>query len=257
MGPLTLSGLRGAIAFLTRVPAASADDAVEVASAVPWFPLVGGLVGLIVASVYAAGRQLVAPLPAAAVAVAAGVLVTGAFHEDGLADTADAFGAWDADGARRILKDPTHGTFGVCALVISLIARVFALSAVGGWAALAIVPAAHALARTSAILLLGIGPVASDEGLGAAYAASVRSAHFVAVASVALAVSVLAAGLWAGPAFALAFASAYVIGSVGARRVGGLTGDILGAAEQLAEIAVLYLGALIVAQGWPGLPWWR
>ena len=73
----------------------------------------------------------------------------------------------------------------------------------------------------------------------------------------ALAVSVLAAGLWAGPAFALAFASAYVIGSVGARRVGGLTGDILGAAEQLAEIAVLYLGALIVAQGWPGLPWWR
>lgn len=257
MGPLTVNGFRGALAFLTRVPAASPDDGVDVASAVPWFPLVGALVGLLVASVFAAGRQLVAPLPAAAVAVAAGVLVTGAFHEDGLADTADALGAWDVEGARRILKDPTHGTFGVCALVISLVARVVALSTIGGWAALAIVPAAHALARTSAILLLGIGPVATDDGLGASYAASVRGVHLVAVAAVGLAVGALAAGLWVGPAFVLAFVAAYVVGSVGARRVGGLTGDILGAAEQIAEIAVFYLGAVVVAQGWSGLPWWR
>ena len=257
MGPLKASGLRGAVAFLTRVPAATPDDGVDVAAAVPWFPLVGGLIGLLVGAAYAAGRQLVAPLPAAAVGVAAGVVVTGAFHEDGLADTADALGAWDAAGAKRILKDPTHGTFGVCALVISLLARVVALSTLGGWAALAIVPAAHALARTAAILLLGIGPVATDEGLGASYAASVRGAHLVAVAAIGLAVGALTAGLWVGPAFVLAFLAAYVVGSVGVRRVGGLTGDVLGAAEQLAEIAVFYLGAVIVAQGWSGLPWWR
>jgi len=257
MGSLTVAGLRGAVAFLTRVPAASSDDGVDLASAVPWFPVVGGLVGLFVASVYAAGRQLVDPLPSAAVAVAAGVLVTGAFHEDGLADTADAFGAWDATEARRILKDPTHGTYGACALVISILARVAALSSLGGWAALAMVPAAHALARTSAVLLLRVGPVATEEGLGAAYAARVRARHLIGASVAGVAVGAISAGLWVGPAVVLAFVTSCVVGSVGARRVGGLTGDILGAAEQVAEIAVLYLGALIVAQGWPGLPWWH
>jgi adenosylcobinamide-GDP ribazoletransferase len=252
-----VNGLRGAVAFLTRVPAASSDDNVDLASSVPWFPVVGGLVGLVVGSVYAGGRQLVAPLPAAAAAVAAGILVTGAFHEDGLADTADALGAWDAAEARRILKDPTHGTYGVCALVVSVLARVLALSSLSGWAAIAVVPAAHALARTSAVLLLGVGPVATDEGLGASYAARVRRVHLVAVTVIGLAVGALTAGAWVGPAFVLAFVAAYVVGSVGARRAGGLTGDVLGAAEQVAEIAVFYLGAAVVAQGWSGLPWWR
>ena len=257
MGPLNASGFRGAFSFLTRVPIASADDGVDLAAAVPWFPVVGGCVGLMVAVVYAAGRQLVAPLPAAAVAVGAGVLVTGAFHEDGLADTADTLGAWDAPEARRILKDPTHGTFGVCALVLSLLARVVALSTLGGWAALAVVPAAHALARTSAILLLGIKPVATDEGLGASYAASVRAAHLITALIVGLAVGAVTAGMWVGPSFVLASGAAYAVGAVAGRRVGGLTGDVLGAAEQVAEIAVFYLGAVIVAQGWSGLPWWR
>lgn len=257
MGPLTGSGLRGAVSFLTRVPASSSDGEVDVAAAVPWFPVVGALVGLLVATVYAAGRQIVAPLPAAAVAVTAGVLVTGAFHEDGLADTADALGAWDIPGARRILKDPTHGTFGVCALVLSLFMRVAALSTIGGWAALAVVPAAHALARTSAVLLFGGGRAATDEGLGASYAAGIKGVHLITVAAVGVAVGALAAGVWVAPAFALAFVCAYLVGSVGVRRVGGLTGDILGAAEQVAEIAVLYVGAVVVAQGWPGLPWWR
>ena len=252
-----MNGLRGAVTFLTRVPVGTGDESPDVAAAVPWFPLVGALVGLLVASVYAAARQLGPPLPAAVLGVASGVLVTGAFHEDGLADTADAFGAWNASDARRILKDPTHGTYGVCALVLSLAARVGALASLGGWAALAVLPAAHALARTAAVLLLGVGPMPVEEGLGASYAARVRGPHLVTAAAVGLAVAALAAGWWAGPAFVLALAAAYVVGSVGARRVGGLSGDILGAAEQVGEIAVLYLGVVVVARGWGGLPWWR
>jgi adenosylcobinamide-GDP ribazoletransferase len=256
MGTPALNGLRGAVTFLTRVPVGGDEDT-DVAASVPWFPVVGALVGLLVASVYAGGRQLVAPLPAAAVAVAAGVLVTGAFHEDGLADTADAFGAFDAAHARRILKDPVHGSYGVCAIVLSLLLRVAALSTLGGWAAVAIVPAAHALARTAAILLLGTGGVAAEEGLGASYAARVRGVHLATVAVIGLVLGALAAGLWVGPAVAVAAVAAYVVGSLGARRLGGLNGDVLGAAEQVAEISVLYLGAVVVAQGWSGLPWWR
>ena len=99
--------------------------------------------------------------------------------------------------------------------------------------------------------------MATDEGLGASYAARVRRVHLVAVTVVGLAIGALAAGVWVGPAFVLALVAAYVVGSVGVRRVGGLTGDVLGAAEQVAEIAVFYLGAVAVAQGWSGLPWWR
>ena len=72
-----------------------------------------------------------------------------------------------------------------------------------------------------------------------------------------MAVGAVAAGMWVGPSFVLASGAAYAVGAVAVRRVGGLTGDVLGAAEQVAEIAVFYLGAVIVAQGWSGLPWWR
>jgi len=272
-----MSGLRGAVAFLTRVPAGRppddsgsderghSDDRVAVggldaAGTVPWFPVVGALVGVLVAAVYAGGRQLVAPLPAAAIAVAAGVIVTGAFHEDGLADTADALGAWDPAEARRILKDPTHGTFGVCAIVLSLVVRVAAVASVSGSAAMAILPAAHALARSAALVPLGTGPAVLDatgRGLGASYAAGIGPRHLVLAAGVGAGLATVGLGYWALPAAIASFTAAIVVGSLGARRVGAMTGDILGAAEQIAEMAVLILGAVVVAQGWAGLPWWR
>ena len=128
-----MSGLRAAAVFLTRVPMGrmSSEDASDIAGALPWFPLVGALVGAVVAALYAAAREALDPLPASALAVAAGVVLTGAFHEDGLADVADAIGASGPEDARRILKDPTHGTYGVSALVLVLVIRVSALSTLG------------------------------------------------------------------------------------------------------------------------------
>ena len=181
-----MRGLRAAVAFLTRVPVGSADD--DPGRSVPWFPVVGALVGLVVAGLYAGALQLLPALPAAAIAVAAGVLLTGAFHEDGLADTADALGAWEPEEARRILKDPTHGTYGVSALVLVLVTRVGALSALGGWAALAVLPAAHALARAASLSMLTAVPVGntftmrSDPPAGGAIRFTVRPARSSPVA---------------------------------------------------------------------------
>ena len=254
-----MNGLRAAAAFLTRVPVASADvdGSASVARSLPWFPVVGALVGATVAGVYAGALQVLPALPAAAVAVTAGVLLTGAFHEDGLADTADALGAWEPEEARRILKDPTHGTYGVSALVLVLVTRVGALSALGGWTALAVLPAAHALGRAAALGLLGAVPAATDEGLGASYAAHVGRRQLLWVGLAGMALGAAAAGAWVVPAAALAAIGAGEVGRVGARRVGGVTGDVLGAAEQVAEALVLLLGAAVVTQGWRGLPWWR
>src|SRR5439155_10372776 len=123
----------------------------------------------------------------------------------------------------------------------------------GGWTALAILPAAHALARAAALGLLAAVPAATDEGLGASYAANVGPRQLLWVGLTGMALAAAAAGAWVVPAAALAVIGVGAVGRVGIRRIGGVTGDVLGAAEQVAEALVLLLGATVVAQRWAGL----
>jgi adenosylcobinamide-GDP ribazoletransferase len=245
--------LLGAVSFLTRVPTGTgARRAEELARFVPWFPVVGAGVGLAVAAVYAGAGQVLPPLPAAAVAVVAGVCLTGGFHEDGLGDTADAFaGGWDRESTVRILKDPRLGTFGVLAVAASLLLRVAAVAALAPAAALAALPAAHALSRAGAVATMAALPAAGDTGLGATYvlALSRRRALAGATAGLAAALALLGvAAAWAAAATALA---AYLLGRLALRRIGGVTGDVLGAIQQLGEILVLLTAAAAVtAGGW-------
>jgi adenosylcobinamide-GDP ribazoletransferase len=236
-----VNGFLGAVAFLTRVPAGGgARRPEELARSVPWFPVVGAGVGLAVAAVYAGAWRLLPPLPAAGVAVVAGICLTGAFHEDGLGDTADAFaGGWDRDSTVRILKDPRLGTFGVLAVAASLLLRVGLVAALTPAAALAALPAAHALSRAVAVATMTVLPVAGDTGLGASYALALsrRRALTGAAAGLALALALLGvAALWAAAAAALA---AFLLGRLAVRRIGGVTGDVLGAIQQFGEILVL------------------
>jgi adenosylcobinamide-GDP ribazoletransferase len=161
-----VKGLLGAVSFLTRVPTGTgARRPEELAGSVPWFPVVGAGVGLAVAAVYGGARLALPPLPAAALAVVAGICLTGAFHEDGLGDTADAFaGGWDRESTARILKDPRLGTFGVLAVAGSLLLRVAAVAALAPAAALAALPAAHALSRAAAVAAMTALPVGPGRG---------------------------------------------------------------------------------------------
>src|SRR6266545_1736858 len=228
VGPPKVRGLRAAAAFLTRIPlTAAAVDRDDLKRSVPFFPLVGGLLGLAVAGVYAAARTILPSFGAAALAIGAGVGLTGGLHEDGLGDTADAFGGRSREEALGILKDPAHGTYGVLAISLGLLLRVGALSGLDGWSALSVLPAAHALSRGATMVLLGAMKPATVEGL------------------------------WVAPACLLAAGAAWAMGRVALRKIGGLTGDVLGAAQQAAEILILLLGGAVVTRGWPGLPWWR
>jgi adenosylcobinamide-GDP ribazoletransferase len=214
--------------------------------------VVGAGVGVVVGGVYVGAGGLLPPLPAAALAVVAGVGLTGAFHEDGLGDTADAFaGHHDRDGTVRILQDPRLGTFGVVAVAASLLLRVTALAALAPAAALAALPAAHALSRAGAVAAMAAFPPAGDTGLGAGYvlALSRRRALAGAAAGLAVALALLgAAALWAAAAAALA---ALALGRLAVRRVGGITGDVLGAVQQVGEVSTLLAAAAVVtAVGW-------
>ncbi|HXF57348.1 MAG TPA: adenosylcobinamide-GDP ribazoletransferase, partial [Actinomycetota bacterium] len=235
--------LRVALSLLTRVPVGAALwGRPELARAVGWFAVVGGLLGAALAGAYA-GLRLVLPAPvASAMAVALGVVLTGALHEDGLADTADALAGRDREEALRILKDPAHGTYGVLALVLSVVLRVGALAGLDAWAALAVLPAAHALSRAAAaVLLRALGP-ARLEGLGASYAAAVAPRQLALGGAAAVLLAGLSMGPWGLPAAAAAGLGALGVGALARRRFGGMTGDVLGAAQQVGEVAVLALG---------------
>jgi adenosylcobinamide-GDP ribazoletransferase len=239
MAGMGLPGLIAAVQFLTRVPVRG-RHAPDVAAATPWFPVAGALIGAFVGGV-AVGLGEVAPRSvAAAVAVLAGVLVTGAFHEDGLADTADALpGGWTVERRLEILDDPRHGSYGVAALCGSIVLRVVSVAALGPAAAFAGLVAAHALGRGAAVGVMGAAPVARPNGLGADYARSVSGQRAAVGAIVAVAIAVIATGWWSAILAVTGAVAALVVTWMAIRAIGGVTGDVLGAIEQAAECTVL------------------
>ncbi|HEY4333994.1 MAG TPA: adenosylcobinamide-GDP ribazoletransferase [Ilumatobacteraceae bacterium] len=238
-----MRNLRAAFAFLTRIPVpASAGEPFPLTSAVPWFPLVGACVGAAVGGAVAGLVHLVPPIVAAAVGVVFGVAVTGAFHEDGLADVADAFvGGWTREDRMRILDDPRHGSYGVAALCGSIVVRVVCVAALGVSPAVAFacVLAAHALGRCAAVGLMITMPTASREGLAARATQALPRRSVIVGIAVGVAAAGAATGWWIGPLAVAALVAAVGVGWYAQRKIGGITGDVLGAAEQLAECLVL------------------
>lgn len=258
-----MNGLRMAASFLTRVPvgAASApppaDPDAALARAMPWFPVVGALVGGLTALVYGGAHWLLPPLPAALAAVAVAVVATGAFHEDGLADAADAlWGGYDRDRRLAILKDSRHGTFGVSALVLGLGLRVALLASLSPGAAAGALVAAGALGRGAAVGLMATTPAARVDGLGAAYVHALRPVQTTAGLAGALALGAAGLAGWAAVAAAAVLVTAWVARRVALDKLGGLVGDVLGAAEQLAELATLVVAVAVVQRGGDPLGWW-
>lgn len=244
--PAPLRGVRAAFVFLTRLRVGGfpySDSDWSWASA--HFPLVGAVLGLGLGLLYRALLPLGA-LGAAVLTLAASMLATGALHEDGLADTFDALGG--ATGRERIveiLKDSRVGSFGAAALAASLLARAALLARLGG-DAVWLLPLALCAARTAPVWLLRALPYVSQAGVARSRLVARAGVAQVVVATGWLA-GVTALALHSGtlgvPRAAALVASAAVValvtGSWYARRLGGLTGDFLGATEQIAEVAAL------------------
>ncbi len=252
------TALGAAWRFLTRVPVGDASrDGAVMHRAPGWFPAVGVLVGGIAGAVHAAAEPLAGRTVAAALAVTVGALVTGAFHHDGLADIADAYGGgWDVEQRLAILKDSRHGTYGVMALVCAIVVQVAALASCDGVQGAVLLVAAHCGARAGSVSLIRFAPKARDAGLGADTARHfpTRSLVFALLTGVVVQVALLGVlAAWTVAAIAIAAAA---VATLSARKIGGITGDALGAAEQVGETFVLVCGAVFVrhAGAWP---WWR
>lgn len=254
--PEPAGGFLAAVQFLTRVPVRLRREP-DLAAAVVWFPVVGALVGGVAGVIVAGLEDFIAPSAAAALGVLAGVLITGAFHEDGLADLADAVAGGSTPERRlEILRDPRHGTYGVAALAGSIVLRILCIAALAPSPApaLAGLVAAHSLGRGAAVAVMGWAPLARPDGLGAAYTTRVGPARAAIGGAVAIALATLATGWWAIPLAVAAAVPAVVIVTLARRTLGGVTGDVLGAVEQVAECAVL-VGVTALAPRYA--LWWR
>ncbi len=228
----------GAAQFLTRVPI-RLRVAPVLAACVPWFPIVGALIGASVGAVAAGLMEFVPGSVAAAVAVLAGVLVTGAFHEDGLADTADAMGGWTPEQRHEILKDSRHGSYGVAALCGSIVLRIVCVASLGPAIAFGGLIAAHTLGRAGAVVTMTAATPPAGDGLGADYMRTLRRPDALVGAVAGVGITALAVGWWAGPLVLAAALAAVPVAVVAGRALGGVSGDVLGAVEQAVECTVL------------------
>lgn len=238
-----------AVTFLTRLPIAGGLDASEgrLARAARYFPLVGVLIGAIAGMVFYLASLIFSAEVAACLAVIAGILVTGALHEDGLADTCDGLGAGgDADEMLKIMRDSRIGTYGTIALIASIGLRWVALSAITGTNGLIALVVAHTVSRAMLPPVLTSTNYARSQGLAMSVAGGVRAGEALVAVLLALAVA-MTAGLVAGlTAIAVAIAAAVGMFAVVLRRLDGYTGDTLGAIQQAAEVAILVaLGAVL------------
>lgn len=234
---------RLALCFLTRLPLPLRPDmaAQPVGAAVRAFPLIGALVGALGAAVYAVADLLgMSSTVAALLAIGAMVIATGGLHEDGLADSADGLGGTTREKALAIMRDSHIGTFGVMALFFILSLRVVAVSYAGSAVeAACLLVAGAAGSRAVVPVLMYWLPPARRDGLG--WSAGHPDRRRVVDAGALGALIVVAAlwPIWGMLAIAAAAAAATLVGWLARRRLGGQTGDVLGAAQQLAETAIL------------------
>jgi adenosylcobinamide-GDP ribazoletransferase len=243
--PAPLRGARAAFVFFSRLPVGGFPyRASDWHWAPAHLPLVGAVVGAVSAAAFAGGAWLgLGPLLRAALALGVAVWLTGALHEDGLADSADGLGGGrDAAHALAIMKDSRIGTYGALALGVALLVRAAAMSELLPQAWFAIV-GVHVAARVGPVWLLCALPYVTDRaGAKSQGLFSTRPIHV----AVALGWSVLAAAggvAMAGWPWHAALAAILaplvlvpVLGAYFRGRVGGVTGDLLGAAEQLGEL---------------------
>ena len=242
-----IADLRIGMSLCTRFPVGPSETVGEgdVARASWTFPIAGLLIAFAGALVYwIAARVNAAPQPAAALVLAATLLLTGAMHEDGLADTADGLGGKTREQKLQIMRDSRIGTFGACALIISLLLRWSTIVDIADprFVATALI-SAHVAARACLPAFMHLVPLARTDGLSS----GAGQPPFPSVIA-ALLLGIICLLFTFGPTgtvvtLLMLLLAALILARLAISQFGGQTGDVLGAMEQIAEVIVLVVAA--------------
>ncbi|MFM0739992.1 adenosylcobinamide-GDP ribazoletransferase [Paraburkholderia xenovorans] len=240
-----------ALGYFTRVPVPRwvGYEPHYLNAAARYFPLVGVLIGGLSALVYLAALRVFPAGVAVLLSMAASLLVTGAFHEDGLADCVDAFGgAYTREDVLRIMHDSRIGAFGTIALVIALGLKWQTLAALPPMRAAGLMVAAHAASRTFAISYLATLDYVRAEGKAKPVAQRLSGPSLICAMVFGLPWLLWPAGLgapdwrFAGVVLIVLAVLRFALGRYFVRRIGGYTGDCLGFAQQIVELSIYLVG---------------
>lgn len=233
-------GLTAAVRYLTIVPAPGADHHLDgLGRSAVWFPVVGLGLGVVLALVDRATSRMFPPLLGALLVLTVWKLASGGLHLDGLADCLDGLAGRDASHRLAIMRDSRIGAFGAIGLILLLMLELAALSELPSamrWRVLLVAPC---VARALPPLLARLFRPARTDGHGAAFAVGVGRVAPYAALSIATAVAGFALGTAGIVAVAVAAVVAVVLGRFMSGRLGGVTGDVLGAAIETGEVVVL------------------
>lgn len=239
-----LAEMQLAVILLTRVPFGRLSDPVPSLAAAAWaFPLAGLPVGLIAAGVMAAALVLgLSPLVVGGLALAAQIIATGALHEDGFADLCDGFwGGATRERRLEIMRDSRIGSYGAVGLILLIGLRWLGLATLAELGAISAVIAVAMASRIAPAALMAWLPAARPDGLGA-QSEAVRTASVIPATVLGGLPMLLLPQGWA--ALAVAILAVAIVALIAWRKLGGQTGDVLGAGQQVAEVALLLtLGA--------------
>lgn len=241
-----MTGFRAALGFLTRLPVGRVSAAGFPAG---WLPLVGVVVAAVGLAGWLVTDRLLGPGAAAVAAVLATVAVTGALHEDGLADTAD--GLWGGGTPQRrleIMRDSRLGTYGAVALAGDLLLRVALLLPLAPADVARVLVAGHVLGRAAPLLLVAGLPPAQPDGYGARFGSG--RWQLAGAGATVLVVAVATTRWWAPLLLVAAAIPVAALRRAGRRRLGGYTGDLLGATVLGSNLAVAATVAALARAGW-------
>ena len=250
IGLTTLNQLLSPVALLTALPVARGRHSLG-SVGVGLFPVVGLLIGAGLVAIDLVARIILPVSASSAVVVVALVVLTGALHLDGLADTADGvFGGRNREQRLAIMSDPRTGAFGFVAIAAVLLLKWAALIELEGWLRMGGLLLVPMLARWALLPALLIWPAAKPDGMLAGLTSQHRLVH--AGLATALALGVSLAVFWpAGVALlAVAFLIPLLVGAYATAKLGGTTGDVLGAIVEVSEATLLLVVATSASHAW-------
>lgn len=238
-----------ALQFMTRLPIrVDEPDAELIAESPRWYPAAGVVIGVIVGLVQVGAALIWTPLVAAVLSTATGIVLTGALHEDGFADTCDGLGGGRTrERALEIMRDSRIGSYGALGLIVMLGGKIAVVAALPAGAAFWVLVAGHAVSRGSMLWVMQVLTYVRAQGSGSAVARR-QPPQGVRVAGITCGLALLPLAFVQPPHVLILGLAGLVAGHFALRRrfetrLGGYTGDCLGATQQASEIGFL-LGCL-------------
>ena len=234
-----LNDIKVSFAFLTRIPINHGPD-IKLHKSAIWFPLVGFLIGVMSGLAYFFLAQLLPALPAAALSLLVSIMITGAFHFDGLGDIFDGLiGGWNPEGRLKILKDSRHGTYGVVAIAFQIVFQITLISSLEPKdGALALV-ASHTISKIIPVVLMLLPSAPNQSGMGATASREIKYSYVFGSIFLAFMLTAPFCGLYFFSILLSLVVPIFVFSRWVIKKIGGMLGDAFGAGEQIGETVIL------------------